>query len=109
MDESDRQPPPGPDDVDGIVDRAMRALRDAPVPDGPSPELRGLTLQKLGDAVPQPSTSRPNVKQRSQTMRSILKIAAVFVIALSAVALVVWATRQHAPAGQAQSPSFTRE
>lgn len=67
-----------------LVDRAARALRDAPVPPGPSPMAAGRTMAALRMA---------ELAAPRRMLRRRLRIAAVILIGLCAIAVVMVAER----------------
>jgi len=95
--------------LDDIVDRAARALRDAPAPHDPPQEVLAAVKAALAAAY-----GLPEPKQRKKgifTMNRIMKIAAVFVVAAGLVGILAWAMgygSQSAMAQLAQAMEGTR-
>lgn len=69
--------------TDSLLDLATEALRNAPVPDGPSPQL----LQRTSEAV---SAARFSASTRRARMAPLLRFAAAAVAAAALVNVVVW-------------------
>ena len=69
-----------------VVDRAARALREAPVPPGPSPEALAAVLAAGKDAKPK------TFRTRILTMNRITKIAAAVLIFVGVTCAFIWLT-----------------
>ena len=83
---------PNPHDNPGdLLERSLGAMRNAPMPDGPSQQLIADTLATLdkaqGDDQPLSNT------QRKTNMRIITRLAASLIIAIGAAALIFFTTR----------------
>jgi outer membrane lipoprotein-sorting protein len=80
-------PPSFDADPDDLLQRAEDALRDRPLPDGPSDAILAKVLSALEDIPGQPPASLPesNPLPRKRTMIVLLKVAAAVVLATGGI------------------------
>jgi outer membrane lipoprotein-sorting protein len=82
--------PPGDNMQGDLLERSLSAMRNAPIPDGPSQQLIADTLATLNKA----QGDRPlSNTQRKTNMRLITRLAASLIIAIGAAALIFLANR----------------
>lgn len=74
-----------------LLERAVSALRDANVPNGPSPELVEKTLARMDGGV---ASNQPRLFRRIIQMKSITKLAVAAAVALTFGSISFWGLHQ---------------
>jgi hypothetical protein len=78
------------DNPSDLLERSLAAMRNAPIPDGPSQQLIADTLAALNKA--QGDRPQPNTRRKTN-MRIITRLAASLIVAIGAAALIFFTTR----------------